>query len=46
MLNSVIDLFSGVGGLSKGFELEGFSPVLANEIDESIAYAYKKIILV
>lgn len=42
MLNSVIDLFSGVGGLSKGFELEGFSPVLANEIDESIAYAYKK----
>ena len=42
MLNSVIDLFSGVGGLSKGFELEGFSPVLANEIDESIAYAYKE----
>jgi DNA (cytosine-5-)-methyltransferase len=42
MLNNIIDLFSGVGGLSKGFEWEGFSPVLANEIDESIATSYRK----
>lgn len=36
----MIDLFSGVGGLSLGFEQEGFEVVLANEIDESIASAY------
>lgn len=38
----VIDLFAGVGGMSLGFEQKGFEVVLANEIDKSIADAYKK----
>lgn len=42
MQPTVIDLFSGVGGLSLGFEEEGFSVLLANEYDESIANAYMK----
>lgn len=37
---TVIDLFSGVGGLSLGFEKKGFDVVLANEYDSSIAEAY------
>ena len=37
----VIDLFSGVGGLSLGFEMAGFKIVIANEFDESIAASYK-----
>lgn len=37
----VIDLFSGVGGLSLGFEMVGFKIVIANEFDESIAASYK-----
>ena len=37
----VIDLFAGVGGMSLGFEQEGFDVVLANEYDESIANAYR-----
>lgn len=36
----MIDLFAGVGGLSLGFEQEGYKVVLANEYDESIAKAY------
>ena len=36
----MIDLFAGVGGLSLGFEQEGFEVLLANEYDESIARAY------
>ena len=36
------DLFSGVGGLSKGFFDSGFEIVLANEVDYSIANSYKK----
>lgn len=38
----LIDLFAGVGGLSLGFEMEGFEVVLANEFDASIAEAYIK----
>lgn len=38
--HKIIDLFAGVGGLSLGFEQEGFEVVLANEYDESIARAY------
>lgn len=40
MKPTVIDLFAGVGGLSLGFEQQGFQVVLANEYDESIAAAY------
>ena len=29
MNNKIIDLFCGCGGLSKGFEMAGFEPVLA-----------------
>ena len=39
---NVIDLFSGVGGLSNGFKKAGFDILLANEIDEQIAYSYTK----
>lgn len=38
----VIDLFSGIGGLSLGFSMEGFEISIANEIDKSIADSYKK----
>ena len=31
MKPTMIDLFSGVGGLSLGFEMAGFTVVLANE---------------
>ena len=37
---TIIDLFTGVGGLSLGFEMEGFNVLLANEYDQSIAEAY------
>ena len=38
----VIDLFAGVGGLSLGFEKNGFEVVFSNEIDKEISYTYKK----
>ena len=41
MKKQVIDLFSGVGGLSKGFFDSGFEIVLANKVDYSIANSYK-----
>lgn len=41
MKPTVIDLFAGVGGLSLGFEMQGFDVILANEYDESIAAAYR-----
>jgi DNA (cytosine-5)-methyltransferase 1 len=37
----VIDLFAGVGGMSLGFESEGFEVVYANEYDKAIASAYE-----
>lgn len=42
MKPKVIDLFAGVGGMSLGFEKQGFDVVLANECDPSIAEAYKE----
>lgn len=38
----VIDLFSGIGGLSEGFRELGFDVVVANEIDKEIAKSYSK----
>ena len=38
---NVADLFSGVGGLSLGFQQAGFNINLAIEYDDSIANAYK-----
>lgn len=40
MKPTVIDLFAGVGGLSLGFEMQGFNVLVANEYDKSIAAAY------
>lgn len=39
---NVIDLFSGVGGLSLGFERAGFNVVLANELNPVIAESYRR----
>lgn len=39
---NVIDLFAGAGGFSAGFKKAGFNIVLANEIDQQIAYTYQK----
>lgn len=39
---NVIDLFSGVGGLSLGFERAGYNIVLANEINPVIADSYRR----
>lgn len=38
----VIDLFAGCGGLSLGFERQGFSVVKAVEMDAQIAQTYKR----
>ena len=38
----LIDLFSGVGGISQGFHWAGFETVIANEYDESIGKAFKE----
>lgn len=35
-----IDLFSGAGGLSKGFEWAGWTPLLGNDIDENFLKTY------
>lgn len=39
---NVIDLFSGAGGFSLGFELAGYNIVMANEINAAIASSYSK----
>lgn len=38
----IVDLFAGVGGLSLGFSMAGFEPVLAIEKDKDIATSYRK----
>jgi len=37
---NMIDLFSGVGGLSCGFMMEGFTPIFANDFDKEISDSY------
>lgn len=38
---TIIDLFSGCGGLSQGFKDAGFEIVFANDIDENCAMTYR-----
>lgn len=38
----VIGFFSGVGGIEKGFEIAGFSPIWANEIDAKASEVFLK----
>lgn len=42
MKPKVIDLFAGVGGMSLGFEKQGFDIIVANECDPLIAESYKE----
>ena len=39
---TLIDIFSGVGGMSLGFQQVGFEPLLAVEFDAKIADSYKR----
>lgn len=38
---NAIDLFSGAGGFSKGFEKQGYNIIAANELNHEIAETYK-----
>lgn len=38
---NVVDLFSGVGGITTGFEMAEFHTILANEIDPQISRSFK-----
>lgn len=42
MKNCVIDLFCGIGGLTKGLELAGLNVVAGIDIDDSCRFAYEK----
>lgn len=37
-----VDLFSGAGGMSEGFSMEGFKPIVANEIEKHFLKTYQK----
>ena len=37
----IIDLFSGIGGLTHGFYLEGFNVVAGIDVDESCRYGFE-----
>ncbi len=39
---AVVDLFCGVGGLTHGFELEGFNVIAGLDVDRSCRYSYEK----
>ena len=41
MSPTVIDLFAGAGGMTEGFRLAGFTPILAVEIDVDAAATYR-----
>ena len=36
-----IDLFAGAGGMSSGFSMEGYKPIVANEIEKNFIETYK-----
>lgn len=38
---NIVDLFAGVGGLSMGFDKNGFSTVLANDFDKDASNTFK-----
>ena len=38
---SVVDLFCGIGGLTKGLELAGLNVIAGIDLDESCRYAYE-----
>lgn len=39
---TIVDLFSGVGGLSLGFQQEGFNLLLASDIEKDVETTFKK----
>lgn len=41
---NIISLFSGAGGLDKGFEKAGFQTTWANEFDKDIWETFEKIL--
>ncbi len=42
MPSAVIDLFCGIGGLTKGLELSGLNVIAGIDVDETCRYAYEK----
>lgn len=38
---TIAGLFAGVGGIERGFELAGFSPVVSNEMDEKASVTFR-----
>ena len=44
MPSAAIDLFFGIGGLTKGLSLSGINVQAGIDIDDSCRFAYKKII--
>lgn len=41
-VQNIIGLFAGVGGIEEGFKRAGFTPILANELDNSAAITYRE----
>ena len=41
MLYAAVDLFCGIGGLTKGLELAGINVVAGYDIDATCQYAYE-----
>lgn len=39
---TIVDMFSGIGGLSLGFQQENFKLLLASDIDSNVAKTFKK----
>ena len=42
MPEAVIDLFCGIGGLTKGLELSGLNVVAGIDVDETCKFAYER----